>query len=136
MNTNTTIATEKKEITIEVAATETYIEEYLNKFAKEIHDGMIIDDHNDKPCKIDGIVLLGNGYVCPTFHNSSRYWSLNNLYFDKDGKIHMAIASVSGVMMRYRSLDESVAKYNDKLLSNKVLIDIFCKDLIIGWYEF
>ena len=139
MTTNNTTIT--RNITIDESATEIYVEKVLEKWVKLIgEEATIVNDHGGlRPIvKIDGIVLLADGNVCPTFHNSSRCWSLNKLYKGRDGKVHLSTLAVAGVMNRYRSLDESVCRYNYSYYAckDKDFFDMYADKLIIAYYEF
>ena len=135
MTTNNTIT---KNVVTDLSAADIYIEKVLEKWVKRINELGIVDDHNGRPTSIDGLVLLASGYVCPTFNNRSRYWSLNELYMGNDGKVHISMASVAGTMKRYDCLDKSVYRYNEMYYAhkNEDIFDVFAGMLIIGYYEF
>ena len=95
------------------------------------NDCMVADNHRDgEIIKVDGLVILGNGEICPIFHKSSRYWSLNSLYIsENDGKVHLSTWSVGGTMMA-GELTKSVEQYN------KSIWNFLESQKIVGYIEF
>ena len=94
--------------------------------------GYVTDTHrNDQIIKIDGLVVLGNGEICPTFQNRSSYWSLNSLYFcESDGQVRLSIWSAGGGMEASSSFEKSVQEYNESVF---YLLE---SQKIVGYIEF
>ena len=128
MTTNTTITT--------IATCPGALENYVNyRFADFIKKcGRFINNHNGKEDVADGLVLTAKGDVCPTFHKRSPYWSLNYLYIEKGGEVHLSTSSVAGVMKANSSLKAAVDEYNSSM--SKDPTGISSQFMIIGYYEF
>lgn len=94
--------------------------------------GYITDTYrNDKIIKIDGLVVLGNGEICPTFQNRSSYWGLNSLYFcESDGQVRLSIWSAGVGMKASSSFEKSVQDYNESVF---YLLE---SQKIVGYIEF
>ena len=135
--TNTVTSINTNAIMTDVEAVDYLIENRIKKFAERMPGGQFFDHHDDSIDNCDGIVLLADGHVCPTFNSRSRYWSLNPLRIGKDGMAHLSTASCAGVMMTNGTLDKSIIRYNQGL--TKQLKDYGIDQtshMVIAYYEF
>ena len=124
------------DIMTDVSATDIYIENMLKKYAERMPEGKFFNLHDNSIDNCDGIVLLADGNVCPTFNGRSRYWSLNPLSIGED-MVRLRTASCAGVMMSSDTLDHSILNYNNQIVEQlrKYSIDQTSK-LIVAYYEF
>ena len=138
MNTTTINTINANDIMTDVSAVDYVIENRLKEFAERMPEGQFFDHHDDSVDNCDGIVLLADGHVCPTFNKRSRYWSLNPLRIGKkDGMVHLSSASCAGVMMANSSLDRSILQYNEGLIKQLKKYGINqTSHMIIAYYEF
>lgn len=126
------------DIVTDVSAVDYVIENRLKVFAERMPNGRFFDHHDDSIDNCDGIVLLADGHVCPTFNSRSRYWSLNPLRIDKkDCAVHLSTASCAGVMKANSTLDRSILQYNEELIKQFKDYGIDqTSHMIIAYYEF
>ena len=128
MTTNTTTITTCPEVL------ESYVNYRLADFIEGMPEGRFVNNHNGKEDTASGLVLTAKGDVCPTFHKRSPYWSLNYLYIEKGGEVHLSTSSVAGVMKANSSLKAAVDEYNSFMSKDPTGID--SQFMIIGYYEF
>jgi len=85
-------------------------------------NGVIWDDHNGGfESKLAGLAALVNGdKVTAVGLHKSDYFSLNRVYL-KDGKVHLGVESVGGVLfpINHRDLWECINDYNEKQIGNR-----------------
>lgn len=85
-------------------------------------NGVIWDDHNGGfESKLAGLAALVNGdKVIAVGLHKSDYFSLNRVYL-KDGKVHLGVESVGGVLfpINHRDLWECINDYNEKQIGNR-----------------
>lgn len=77
-----------------------------------LNNPVIIDDHNGKLMRINGVIELAHGGIAPLIFGCERY-CLNELY-TKDGALHYSIKSIGGVL-RYADEDnikDAIDYYN------------------------
>lgn len=132
MNTTTTTMNTTN-VTINVNFLESLLPEEKQGIISAVIDngGYVADNHRDgEMIKVDGLVILGSCEICPTFHKSSRYWSLNGLYMNEiDEKVHLSTWSCGGTMKASSSFERSVQEYNESIL------DFLNGHKIVGYIE-
>lgn len=92
---------------------------------------MIRDDHNGKELKIEKLLLQilpnGSSRICPGFSKSyTPYFSVNPLYVDDDGSVHLDRAATGGVIDYTNVLteEEAINQYNEEHLKSMCLHDM------------
>lgn len=111
--------------------------EFVMKYVYDLIESGVktfINDHDGKEEKLEAIVELDNGYVCPV--GMCDVWGLNKLYVGgQDEKIHLSRISVGGDFGRYttqsdgngeRFMKRAIEEYNKsrecvRIISYKII---------------
>ena len=80
--------------------------------SKMIANPVVIDNHTGNEKTITGLVefVADKGLACMF---DARYYSLNQCYADKEGKLHCSTGSIGGVLWGGYPDAEQLKKYND-----------------------
>lgn len=119
----------KKDGNVKMKVTQNFVEQVLEL----INSGNIsfIDNHvRHEVCEetIEGYVILDTGKICPVYMNNTC--SLNPLYIQDDGKMHLSTWSTGNIISTrgFLSLEDAVENYNnicgeygDKIIDFKLL---------------
>ena len=85
--------------------------------------GVVIDDHSGKESSLQAIVRWTKGdreFVCPAY--AGTYFSLNDLYINEDGKVHLSSWSVAGTVDCRQGIEAGIEKFNTESEANSHLL--------------
>lgn len=73
-----------------------------------------IDDHGHGDNRAKAKVVAQHGTHVVLLHPDAKYFSINRLYLDQDGDVHLSSLSVGGVLdLRGCNLETAIAVYNN-----------------------
>ena len=73
------------------------------------HNFIIIDDHDKQEKSIAGVGIFESygGELTPLALADARYYSTNELYLDKDGKVHLSKCAVGPTVIRAEGIQKA-----------------------------
>lgn len=98
--------------------------EIKNEIIKRMEQNpVVIDDHNNQPAEITGLVEFVNDEKDLACCFDSRYYSLNPCKLRTDtGELHCSMYSIGGVLMGPYPNEEDLKRYNDSCVLNSFKI--------------